>query len=72
MLPPRYPSDLSDEEWQILEPLLSSTPEKRGRPLTGVVLTPGRGCAVFYLLSGAAARGGCYRGRVPSVANAVY
>ena len=28
---PRYPSDLSDEEWIILEPLLSSA-EKRGRP----------------------------------------
>jgi len=31
MPPPRYPSDLSDEEWAILEPLLSRT-EKRGRP----------------------------------------
>ncbi len=31
MPPPPYPSDLSDEEWAILEPLLSST-EKRGRP----------------------------------------
>jgi putative transposase len=31
MPPPRYPSDLSDEEWAILEPLLAST-EKRGRP----------------------------------------
>jgi len=31
MPPPRYPSDLSDAEWAILEPLLSST-EKRGRP----------------------------------------
>ena len=31
MPPPRYPSDLSDREWAILEPLLSS-PEKRGRP----------------------------------------
>ena len=31
MPPPRYPSDLSDEEWRILEPLLSSA-EKRGRP----------------------------------------
>jgi hypothetical protein len=27
----RYPSDLSNEEWAILEPLLSSA-EKRGRP----------------------------------------
>lgn len=24
MPPPRYPSDLSDEEWEILEPLLSN------------------------------------------------
>jgi transposase len=24
MPPPRYPSDLSDQEWVILEPLLSS------------------------------------------------
>jgi transposase len=24
MSPPRYPSDLSDEEWTILEPLVSS------------------------------------------------
>ena len=27
----RYPSDLSEEEWAILEPLLSRA-EKRGRP----------------------------------------
>jgi putative transposase len=51
MSPPRYPSDLSDEEWAILEPLLLST-EKRGRPpkwsLRHVV------DAVFYLL-----RSGC-------------
>src|ERR671910_479230 len=31
MPPPRYPSDLSNEEWALLEPLLAS-PEKRGRP----------------------------------------
>jgi transposase len=31
MSPPRYPSDLSDAEWAILKPLLSSA-EKRGRP----------------------------------------
>jgi hypothetical protein len=31
MPPPHYPSDLSDEEWAILQPLLAS-PEKRGRP----------------------------------------
>src|ERR671913_215987 len=30
MSPPHYPSDLSDQEWAILEPLLSSA-EKRGR-----------------------------------------
>ena len=51
MPPPRYPSDLFDAEWAILQPLLSS-PEKRGRPpkwrLRRVV------DAVFYLL-----RSGC-------------
>src|SRR5919112_6789855 len=31
MSPPRYPSDLSDREWVILEPLLSSA-QRRGRP----------------------------------------
>jgi putative transposase len=31
MPPPRYPSDLSDKEWAILEPLLSRA-ERRGRP----------------------------------------
>src|SRR5215203_1961954 len=48
---PRYPSDLSDEEWKILEPLLSTT-EKRGRPPRW----PSRRAAdaVFYLL-----RSGC-------------
>ncbi len=30
MPPPRYRSDLSDEEWAILEPLLSRA-ERRGR-----------------------------------------
>jgi transposase len=29
--PLHYPSDLSNEEWALLEPLLAS-PEKRGRP----------------------------------------
>ncbi len=48
---PRYPSDLSDEEWLILQPLLAS-PEKRGRPPKW----PARRVAdaVFYLL-----RSGC-------------
>ena len=48
---PRYPSDLSDEEWEILEPLLSTT-EKRARPPRW----PSRRVAdaVFYLL-----RSGC-------------
>lgn len=50
-MPPPYPSDLSDEEWSVLEPLLASS-EKRGRPpkwpLRRVV------DAVFYLL-----RSGC-------------
>ena len=51
MSPPRYPSDLSDQEWAILEPLLSSA-EKRGRPPKW----PHRHVAdaVFYLL-----RSGC-------------
>lgn len=30
MPPPRYPSDLSDREWGLLEPLLGKA-EKRGR-----------------------------------------
>jgi putative transposase len=51
MPPPHYPSDLSDEEWMILEPLLSRA-ERRGRlskwPLRHVA------DAVFYLL-----RSGC-------------
>ena len=49
MSPPplRYPSDLSNEEWALLEPLLAS-PEKRGRPSKW----PQRRMAdaVFYLL----------------------
>ena len=51
LLPPRYPSDLSDEEWVILEPLLSRV-ERRGRPPKW----PARRVAdaVFYLL-----RSGC-------------
>jgi putative transposase len=51
MPPPRYPSDLSDEEWTILEPLLSRV-QRRGRPPKW----PARRVAdaVFYLL-----RSGC-------------
>ena len=51
MSPPHHPSDLSDQEWAILEPLLSSA-EKRGRPPKW----PQRHVAdaVFYLL-----RSGC-------------
>jgi transposase len=48
MPPPRYPSDLSnEEEWAILEPLLSRV-EGRGRPPKW----PARRVAdaVFYLL----------------------
>ena len=44
----RYPSDLSDAEWTLLEPLLAS-PERRGRPPKW----PARhvaDAAVFYLL----------------------
>jgi putative transposase len=56
MPPPRYPSDLSDEEWAILEALLSSA-EKRGRPPKWPLRDVAD--AVFYLLSGAGVRGGC-------------
>ena len=51
MSPPRYPSDLSDREWVILEPLLSSA-EKRGRPPKWPLRHVAD--AVFYLL-----RSGC-------------
>jgi putative transposase len=51
MPPPRYPSDLSDEEWTILEPLLSSA-EKRGHPPKWPLRHVAN--AVFYLL-----RSGC-------------
>ncbi len=51
MPPPRYPSDLSDEEWGLLEPLLSTT-EKRGRPPKWATRRVADG--VFYLL-----RSGC-------------
>src|SRR5688500_7459226 len=46
-----YPSDLTDQEWNLLEPLLAS-PERRGRPPKW----PARRVAdaVFYLL-----RSGC-------------
>jgi len=46
-----YPSDLTDQEWELLEPLLESS-ERRGRPPKW----PARHVAdaVFYLL-----RSGC-------------
>jgi putative transposase len=47
MPPPRYPSDLSDQEWEILQPLLSSA-EKRGRPPKWPLRHVAD--AVFYLL----------------------
>jgi putative transposase len=47
MPPPRYPSELSDEEWSFLEPLLSSA-EKRGRPPKWPLRHIADG--VFYLL----------------------
>jgi len=46
-----YPSDLSDEEWALLEPLLASS-ERRGRPPKWP--TRRVADAVFYLL-----RSGC-------------
>ena len=51
MPPPRYPSDLSDAEWTILEPLLSSA-QKRGPPPEWPLRYVAD--AVFYLL-----RSGC-------------
>ena len=47
----RYPSDLSDAEWALLEPLLAS-PERRGRPPKWPAKRVAD--AVFYLL-----RSGC-------------
>jgi transposase len=44
---PRYPSDLSDREWAILEPLLSSA-ERRARPPKWPLRYVAD--AVFYLL----------------------
>jgi putative transposase len=52
MPPPRYPSDLSNEEWALLKPLLSRA-EKRGRPPTKWP-TWQVADGVFYLL-----RSGC-------------
>ena len=46
-----YPSDLADEEWALLGPLLAS-PEKRDRPLKWTARRVAD--AVFYLL-----RSGC-------------
>ncbi len=51
MPPPRYPSDLSDEEWALLKPLLSRA-ERRGRPSRWPTRWVAN--AVFYLL-----RSGC-------------
>src|SRR5919112_5354137 len=51
MPPPRYPSDLSDEEWALLKPLLSRA-ERRGRPPKWPTRQVADG--VFYLL-----RSGC-------------
>ena len=58
MPPPRYPSDLSDQEWAILEPLLSRVGKgavDRPGGLHAGLRTPCSTC------SGAAARGGCSR-----------
>jgi putative transposase len=51
MAQPRYPSDLSDEEWAILKPLLGRS-ERRGRPPKWCTRQVAN--AVFYLL-----RSGC-------------
>lgn len=47
MSPPSYPSDLSDQEWAILKPLLSSA-QKCGRPPKWPLRRVAD--AVFYLL----------------------
>ena len=49
--PRRYPSDLSDVEWALLEPLLASS-ERRGRPPKWPAKRVAD--AIFYVL-----RGGC-------------
>jgi len=68
MPPLRYPSDLSDREWEILQPLLSST-EKRGRPPKWPLRHVAD--AVFYLLRSAGVRGGCCLKRVAALADAL-
>jgi putative transposase len=52
-----YPSDLSDEEWTLLEPLLAAS-ERRGRPLKWSLRRVAD--AVFYLL-----RSGCVWRKLP-------
>jgi putative transposase len=66
---PRYPSDLSDSEWAILENHCSRQPKsvvvhRSGRP--GASPTPSSTC------SGAAAPGGCCLKRVPTLAVTFY
>ena len=66
MPPPRYPSDLSDEEWAILKPLLSRA-ERRGRPSRWS--TRQVADAVFYLLRSGCPWRMCCPGRVPALAD---
>ena len=47
-----YPSDLTDQEWALLEPLLASSKKRRGRPPKWSARRVAD--AVFYLL-----RSGC-------------
>ena len=59
MPPPRYPSDLSDEEWALLKPLLSRA-KRRGRPSRWPTRRIAN--ALCSTCLGAAARGGCCPG----------
>jgi transposase len=61
-----YPSDLTDQEWNLLEPLLAS-PERRGRPPKW--LTRRVADAVFYLLCAPAAPSVCCLKRVSTMAD---
>lgn len=56
MYPSSVPSDLSNEEWVLLEPLLAS-PERRGRPPKWPVRRVAD--AIFYLLRRDLLRSGC-------------
>ena len=66
MPPPLYPSDLSDEEWALLKPLLSRA-ERRGRPSRWS--TRRVADAVFYLLRSGCPWRMCCPAGVPALAD---